>query len=88
MHNLIHGSPGGRRRSAASATRSWTGTSGVLVGDGTDLDAFGHAVQELLDDPARAAAMGKAAHERALDFMPDLHLMRWADILVSSGRAS
>ena len=64
------------------------GTSGVLVDDATDLAGFGHAVQQLLDDPARAAAMGKAAHERALDFMPDLHLIRWADLLVSSGRAS
>jgi trehalose synthase len=64
------------------------GTSGVLVGDGTDLTGFGRAVRGLLEDPARAAAMGKAAHERALDFMPDVHLMRWAQLLVSSGRAS
>jgi trehalose synthase len=64
------------------------GISGVLVGDATDLTGFGRAVQQLLDDPARAAAIGKAGHERALDFMPDLHLMRWAELLVSSGRAS
>src|SRR5205807_4916178 len=34
------------------------GESGLLVGDPTDLDAFGRAVSELLGDAERAAEMG------------------------------
>jgi trehalose synthase len=40
------------------------GVSGLLLDDPADLDAYGAAVLELLGDPARAAAMGEAAHER------------------------
>ena len=40
------------------------GVSGLLLDDPADLDAYGAAVLELLADPARAAAMGEAAHER------------------------
>ncbi|HWK26270.1 MAG TPA: glycosyltransferase [Solirubrobacter sp.] len=40
------------------------GRSGVLLDDPTALDAYGAAVLELLDAPARASAMGEAAHAR------------------------
>ena len=40
------------------------GVSGLLLDDPSALDAYGAAVLELLGDPARAAAMGDAAHER------------------------
>jgi trehalose synthase len=40
------------------------GTSGVLLDDPADLEAYGGAVLGLLDAPERAAAMGAAAHER------------------------
>ena len=42
------------------------GESGVLI-DPRDLDAYGAAVRTLLDDPERAEAMGRAAHERVRD---------------------
>jgi trehalose synthase len=54
---------------------------GVLVDDPTDLAGFGRAVRDLLDDPERAAAVGAAAQERARDFLPDVHLTRWSDLL-------
>jgi trehalose synthase len=40
------------------------GRSGVLLDDQADLRAYGAAVQDLLDSPGDAAAMGRAAHER------------------------
>ena len=40
------------------------GVSGVLLDDPADLRAYGAAVVELLDDPARAASMGAEARER------------------------
>jgi trehalose synthase len=43
------------------------GVSGLLLDDPSDLAAYGAAVLELLADPARAAAMGDAAHERVRD---------------------
>jgi trehalose synthase len=56
---------------------------GLLVPDPADLDAFGLALRGLLEDPARAAAMGVAARERAAEFLPDVHLIRWANLLMS-----
>ncbi len=40
------------------------GESGLLLDDPLDLAAYGAAVRSLLDDPARAEAMGRAAQER------------------------
>jgi trehalose synthase len=40
------------------------GVSGLLLDDPRDLRAYGAAVRSLLDDPLRAQAMGRAAHER------------------------
>jgi trehalose synthase len=43
------------------------GESGVLLDDPTDLAAYGTAVRELMLDPDRAAAMGRAAQDRVRD---------------------
>jgi trehalose synthase len=43
------------------------GRSGLLLDDPRDLERYGAAVRALLDDPARAAAMGRAARERVRD---------------------
>jgi trehalose synthase len=43
------------------------GVSGLLLDDPTALEAYAAAVLELLGDPARAAGMGDAAHERVRD---------------------
>jgi trehalose synthase len=40
------------------------GESGLLLDDPLDLAAYGAAVRSLLEDPARAEAMGRAAQER------------------------
>ena len=40
------------------------GESGVLIDDPRDLDAYGAAVRELLEDPERAERIGEAAKER------------------------
>jgi len=52
------------------------GADGLLVPP-DDADALAAALRMLVDDPARARAMGKAARERALtDFSSDVHLGR------------
>lgn len=56
---------------------------GVLLPDPTDLAAFGSAVRDLVEHPQIAEKMGVAAHERARDFLPDVHLTRWATLLTS-----
>jgi len=43
------------------------GESGVLLQDPRDLDAYGAAVRELLEDPERARRMGEAAMTRVRD---------------------
>ena len=43
------------------------GESGVLLDDPHDLASFGRAIAELLDDPARADRMGRAAQDRVRD---------------------
>ncbi len=54
---------------------------GVLLDDPTDLAAFGGLVRELLDDTARAQAIGHAAEARSRHFLPDLHLAKWAALI-------
>lgn len=57
------------------------GESGRLV-DPTDLEAFGTAVAELLVDPERCQAMGKAARERTRGhFLAARHLVQYADLI-------
>jgi trehalose synthase len=54
---------------------------GLLLDDPTDLEEFGRQVRTLLDNPELAAKIGAAAQERARDFLPDVHLTRWATLL-------
>jgi trehalose synthase len=55
------------------------GETGYLVDDPGDLDGFADALAVLLDDPARAAAMGEAGRHRATEaFLGDRHLEQWA----------
>jgi len=62
--------------------------TGVLVRDPADLDTFGDAVGELLDDPPRAAALGARAHRHVLDnFLGDRHLLQYAHLLERLGTA-
>jgi trehalose synthase len=56
--------------------------SGILIDDPTDLAAFGHAVQGLLEDPARAARIGRAARERVRErFLGTRHLIQYLNLL-------
>jgi len=58
------------------------GESGLLVDDPQDLEAFGRAVNELLEDRERAGRMGQAAHDRVRDeFLPTRHLARFAELV-------
>ena len=57
------------------------GESGLLLHDPTDLPEFGRLVRQLLDNPAEASALGACAAERAAQFLPDLHLIKWATLL-------
>src|SRR5438105_15509734 len=51
------------------------GTSGILVDDPEDLGSFGRALEELLDDPARAEELGRRARLRVRDgFLTPRHL--------------
>ncbi len=51
--------------SGGSAEAVVDGETGLVVGDPGDVDAVTRALADLLDDPARRAAMGRAARERA-----------------------
>jgi trehalose synthase len=54
------------------------GVSGVLLEDPTDLRRFGTTVAGLLDDPARAEAMGRAARDRVREeFLNSRHLVQY-----------
>ncbi len=60
------------------------GQTGVLVDDAEDLAAFGAAVNDLLDEPARASQIGEAAHARAKEeFLGDRHLERYASLFAT-----
>lgn len=49
-----------------------------------DVDAFGLAIGSLLRSPAKRSAMGAAGHERILEsFMPDRHLLGFADLFTA-----
>ena len=57
------------------------GETGLLIDDATDLAAFGAALQQLLDNPEDATAMGEAARERAIElFLGSRHLMQYVDV--------
>ena len=58
--------------------------TGVLLPDPRDLKAFGVAVRELLDDPAWAERMGRAAQAYIRQhYVGDVHLLRYADLFGS-----
>ena len=64
----MEGAPGrGAAGSAGIQDQIVDGESGVLLDDPLDLAAYGAAVRSLLDDPARAEAIGRAAQERVRD---------------------
>jgi trehalose synthase len=58
--------------------------TGVLLQDPRDLKTFGMAVRELLDDPAEADRMGRAAQAYIREhYVGDVHLLRYADLFSS-----
>jgi trehalose synthase len=65
------------------------GETGLLVDDPADLQGFGAAIVRLLDDPAWATQLGKAAHQRTHElYLGDVHLERWADFVLRVAGAS
>ncbi len=57
------------------------GVHGVLI-DPRDLGTFGQALYGLFEDPDRAAALGRAAHERVRDrFLPPHYLAANLDVI-------
>ncbi|MGH2787583.1 MAG: glycosyltransferase [Actinomycetota bacterium] len=57
------------------------GVTGILIDDPRDLASYGRAVVELLNNPARADAIGAAARERVRDeFLGPRHLMQYAEL--------
>ncbi|MGZ5308414.1 MAG: glycosyltransferase [Solirubrobacterales bacterium] len=58
------------------------GESGILIEDPTDLRAFGAAIDGLLADPDRAAAIGAAARERVREsFLGSRHLVQYMELI-------
>src|SRR5829696_1173661 len=58
------------------------GESGVLVDDPADLVAVAAALDSLLDDPGRAAAIGEAARERVRkSFLGTRHLVQYMELI-------
>jgi trehalose synthase len=60
------------------------GESGVLVDDPHDLKGFGRAIRSLVDDPDRAAMLGKAARQRVMErFLGIGRLMEYVELVSS-----
>ena len=58
------------------------GETGVLVDDPTDLEATARAIDDLLDDPARARAIGVAARESVREsYLGTRHLIQYMELL-------
>jgi trehalose synthase len=56
--------------------------TGVVVGDPTDVEAFGRAAERLLGDPELVATMGAAAHEHVrAHYLGTRHLIQYVDLL-------
>jgi trehalose synthase len=56
--------------------------TGVLLGDPTDLDAFGEALHKLLDSPDEIDRIGAAARRSVHDnYVGDVHLLRYAALI-------
>jgi trehalose synthase len=58
------------------------GKSGILLDDPTDLQQYGDAVRQLLEDPDRARSIGREAQERVRDeFLAVRSLMQYIDLI-------
>jgi trehalose synthase len=58
------------------------GVSGILVDDPADLESYGTAVAELLDDQPRARQLGAEAQKRVRDeFLGVRHLLQYAALI-------
>ncbi|HEX2358478.1 MAG TPA: glycosyltransferase [Solirubrobacterales bacterium] len=58
------------------------GESGLLIDDPADLAAAGAAIDSLLEDPERAAAIGRAARERIRQsFLGSRHLVQYMQLI-------
>lgn len=59
------------------------GESGLLLEDPTDLAGFADLLTGILDDEDRAARLGAAAYQRAVDeFLVDSHLTNWLEVIL------
>ena len=62
------------------------GESGALVEDPGDLEGFGRVIGGLLDDPARAERLGKAARQRIREGFLGVHrLTQYVELVASLG---
>jgi trehalose synthase len=60
------------------------GESGVLVDDPHDLAAFGGAIHSLLEEPERAARLGRAARQRVIEkFLGVARLIEYVELVSS-----
>jgi trehalose synthase len=60
------------------------GESGVLIDDPGDLEAFGREIRALIEDPARAERLGKAARERVMErFLAVGRLTEYVELVAS-----
>jgi trehalose synthase len=58
------------------------GTSGLLLDDPSDLNAYGDAVRLLLEEPDRASSIGQAAQGRVRDeFLAVRSLLQYLDLV-------
>ena len=58
------------------------GANGLLLDDPRDLDAFGTALAQLLDEPDTASAMGRAGRESVRQrYLESRHLTEWVELL-------
>jgi len=65
------------------------GESGLLVDPPDDLERFGDLVNQLLQDPDYARALGDAGRQRAIqEFLPDTSLEQWQQTLVQAMNAA
>lgn len=66
-----------------------TNETGVLLADPHDLDTFGDAVADLLDDSERARTLGDAGRRFVFDnFLHDRHFRQYAGLIVRIGAPS
>jgi trehalose synthase len=65
------------------------GETGFLISDPTDLEAFGSAIRELIEDPEMALRMGAAARERvAEEFLAASRIAEYVNVVGLLGAAA